>query len=101
MNEPNRIQHPIVRLMSSRSGHFLLESGHHGSLWLDLELLCLDPAAVRPFAVELAARLKRYDVQAVCGPLIEGAFVALMVAPAPGVAFTYAERLPQGPGQEL
>lgn len=101
MNEPDRIPHPIARLMSSRSGHFLLESGHHGSLWLDLELLCLDPAAVRPFAVDLAARLKPYDVEAVCGPLIEGAFVALMVASELGLTFTYAERLPQDPGQEL
>jgi len=101
MNEPDRIQHPIARLMSSRSGHFLLESGHHGSLWLDLELLCLDPAAVRPFAVDLAARLKPYDVEAVCGPLIEGAFVALMVASELGLTFAYAERLPQGTGQEL
>ncbi|MBM2843221.1 MAG: phosphoribosyltransferase, partial [Anaerolineales bacterium] len=98
MNEPDRIQHPVARLMSSRSGHFLLESGHHGSLWLDLELLCLDPAAVRPFAVNLAARLKPYDVEAVCGPLIEGAFVALMVASELGLTFTYAERLPQDPG---
>ena len=101
MDEPDRIQHPIARLVSSRSGHFLLESGHHGSLWLDLEVLCLDPAAVGPFAVDLAARLKPYDVEAVCGPLIEGAFVALMVAAELGLTFTYAERLPQGPGQEL
>ncbi len=101
MNEPDRIGHPIARLMSSRSGHFLLESGHHGSLWLDLEVLCLDPAAVRPFAVDLAARLKPYDVEAVCGPLIEGAFVALMVASELGLTFAYSERLPQGTGQEL
>jgi len=101
MHEADRIQHPIARLISSRSGHFLLESGHHGSLWLDLEVLCLDPAAVRPFAVELAARLKPYAVEAVCGPLVEGAFVALMVASELGLSFTYAERLQQGPGQEL
>ena len=101
MNEPDWIQHPIARLISARSGHFLLESGHHGSLWIDLETLCLNPAAVRPFAVDLAERLKPYDVEAVCGPLIEGAFVALMVASELGLSFTYAERLPQGEGQEL
>jgi orotate phosphoribosyltransferase len=87
--------------MSSRSGHFLFESGHHGSHWLDLEVLCLHPAAVRPFVLELAARLKRYELEAVCGPLIEGAFVALMVASELGLTFTYAERLAQEPGRDL
>lgn len=29
-------------------GHFLLESGHHGDLWLDLELLCLRPRQIEP-----------------------------------------------------
>jgi len=101
MNESDRSQPSLASLMSSRSGHFLFESGHHGSLWLDLEALCLDPAAVRPFALELAARLEPYALQAVCGPLIEGAFVALMVASELGLNFTYAERLPQDPGGDL
>ena len=101
MDELDRIQHPIARLMSSRSGHFLLESGHHANLWLDLEGLCFDPAAVRPYAVELAARLKPYDLEAVCGPLIEGAFIALMVAAELGLPFTYADRLAQQPGGDL
>lgn len=76
----------------ARRGHFKLESGHHGDFWLDLETLCLRPANIQPFAAQLAARLRPYDVDAVCGPLNEGAFVALMVASELNCDFTYAER---------
>jgi len=27
----------VLELLSARRGHFLLESGHHGDLWFDLE----------------------------------------------------------------
>lgn len=84
---------PILDLLAARRGHFRLESGHHGSLWLDLEQLCLRPECVRPFAAELARKLASHRIEAVCGPLNEGAFVALMVAEELGVDFTYAERI--------
>lgn len=86
------MQDDIARLLPAREGHFRLESGHHGDLWLDLELLCLRPEPVRRFAAQIAARLATHDVEAVCGPLVEGAFLALMVAAELGVPFTYAER---------
>ena len=73
----------------------MLESGHHGDLWLDLELLCLRPDRVRPFANELAARLTKYGTEVVCGPLVEGAFLALMVASEMGLPFTYSQPLPE------
>ena len=82
----------VVRRLAMRRGHFKLASGHHGNLWLDLELLCLRPLAIRQLAVELARRLARYDIGTVCGPLVEGAFVALMVASELDVEFSYAER---------
>lgn len=84
----------VIALMPARRGHFLLESGHHGDLWLDLELLCLDPGPVRRLAARVAARLAPYDIDVVCGPLVEGAFVALMVASELGVPFSYSERFP-------
>ena len=84
----------VIALMPARRGHFIFESGHHGDLWLDLELLCLHPEPVRPLAARVAARLTPYEVDAVCGPLVEGAFVALMVAETLGVPFSYAERFP-------
>jgi orotate phosphoribosyltransferase len=67
------LQDDVLSLLAARKGHFLLESGHHGDLWLDLELLCLRPRLVRPAAAELAERLSVLGVDAVCGPLVEGA----------------------------
>lgn len=81
----------LHQLVHARRGHFLLESGHHGDLWLDLELLCLHPQRVEPLAAELARRLAPYRLDAVCGPLVEGAFVAMMVAGELDVEFLYTE----------
>jgi len=82
----------LNQLIHARRGHFLLESGHHGDLWMDLELLCLHPHHIQPFASELAIRLREYSVNAVCGPLVEGAFVAMMVASELDVEFFYTEQ---------
>lgn len=82
----------LTALLRRRRGHFELESGHHGDFWLDLESLCSRPSQVRPLAAELAQRLRRYDVEVVCGPLVEGAFVGLLVAEELDVEFVYAER---------
>jgi orotate phosphoribosyltransferase len=82
----------LLSLVSGRQGHFRLESGHHGDLWFPLETLCLNAREIRPFAVRLAEQLKKYDVEVVCGPLVEGAFVALLVSLELGCEFVYAER---------
>jgi orotate phosphoribosyltransferase/GNAT superfamily N-acetyltransferase len=82
----------VLSLFDSQKGHFRFESGHHGNLWLNLELLCLRPARVKPFAVKLARQLAQYKVEAVCGPLVEGAFIAQIVAEELDVEFFYAER---------
>jgi orotate phosphoribosyltransferase len=78
-------------LLSVRRGHFQFEAGHHGDLWLDLDLLLLEPTRLRPFAEELARRLGRHHVEAVVGPLVGGAFVAQMVASELGVLFAFSE----------
>jgi orotate phosphoribosyltransferase len=82
----------LCRLLAGRAGHFRLESGHHGDRWLDLDALVLRPRAVRPFAAALARRLAGRGVDAVCGPLTGGAFVAQMVAEELGAEFYPAER---------
>jgi orotate phosphoribosyltransferase len=82
----------LLSLVRGRQGHFLLESGHHGDLWYQLETLCLHSRDIRPFAGQLAGQLARYEVEVVCGPLVEGAFVALLVSVELGCEFTYAER---------
>jgi len=83
----------VLQSLPLRTGHFRYESGHHGAVWLDLELLCLHPEPIRVLAGRLASALPSYHVETVCGPLVEGAFVALMVASALDVPFTYAERI--------
>ena len=40
----------------------MLESGHHGDLWFDLETLCLNFREIRAFGERLAAQLKKYRV---------------------------------------
>src|SRR5271156_3482888 len=86
------MQKNVLELLSGRQGHFLLESGHHGDLWLDLETLCLQPRRAQAVAVELSALLSDLQLDAVCGPLVEGAFVAIMVALQLDIQFTYSER---------
>jgi orotate phosphoribosyltransferase len=86
------LQAEVVRLLPARAGHFRLESGHHGNLWLDLELLCLHPDPIRRLADVLSEAVSRYAIDAVCGPLVEGAFVALMVASRLEIPFIYSER---------
>jgi orotate phosphoribosyltransferase len=83
----------VLGAAAARQGHFVYESGHHGDLWLDLELLCFEPSKMRPLAEELAKRVREQRVELVCGPLVEGAFVVLLVAEELGVEFVYAERL--------
>ena len=82
----------VLKLLATRRGHFLLESGHHGDLWLHLESLCLRPRLIQPLAVELARSISDLGVEAVCGPLVEGAFVGMLTALDLEVDFIYSER---------
>jgi orotate phosphoribosyltransferase len=74
-----------------------MESGHHGDLWLDLDLLFVRPGHLKPFVEALGRRLSRHPIEAVCGPLTGGAFVAQAVASELDVEFSYAERLADAP----
>jgi len=91
----------IVELLAARRGHFALESGHHGDLWLDLESLFLRPSRVAGFAAELARRLAPAGVEAVCGPLVGGALLAQAVAARLDAEFLYAEPLAPAAGAGL
>src|SRR2546428_10075484 len=85
------MQEQVAELLPTREGHFVFESGHHGQVWLDLQLLLLHPERVQPLAEALADRLRGYHAAAVCGPLVEGAFVGLMVASSLRLPFYYSE----------
>ena len=91
----------LLQLLAARQGHFRFESGHHGTLWLDLELLFHKPHRIRPFAVEIARRLRGMEVAAICGPLVEGAFVAQMVAEELALPFSYSEPVASGESDAL
>jgi orotate phosphoribosyltransferase len=85
--------HNLLSLLSAHKGHFRLESGHHGDVWLELESLFLHPERLQPFVTALAEVLSRYEIQGVCGPLAGGAFLAQGLATELKVAFTYTERV--------
>jgi orotate phosphoribosyltransferase len=87
------MQTELLTLIAARNGHFRLESGHHGSLWLDLDPLFLRPGRLRRFVAGLADKLARHAVEAVCGPLTGGAFLAQSVAAVLDVEFYYTQRV--------
>jgi orotate phosphoribosyltransferase len=84
----------VVQLARPRSGHFDLGTGYHGDLWLDLDALLLRPALLRPYIGWLGERLREHSVDAVCGPLEGGAFLAYAAADLMGVAFLPGYRSP-------
>jgi orotate phosphoribosyltransferase len=86
------MEEKLLDLLSVRRGHFVLESGHHGNLWLDLDSLLLRPAGLLPVARDLARRLSGHGIEAAVGPLVGGAFVAEMVAAELDLRFAFAER---------
>ena len=83
----------FLELVAGRRGHFRLESGHHGGLWLDLDPLFAEPRRVAPFVAALATAIRPHEVTAVCGPLLGGAFLAQLVAHALDVEFWFTERV--------
>jgi orotate phosphoribosyltransferase len=87
----------FLKIVAGRRGHFRIESGHHGALWLDLDALFAEPRLVEPFVARLVAALRRHEVSAVCGPLLGGAFLAQLVAHHLGAEFSFTERvMPSG-----
>jgi orotate phosphoribosyltransferase len=86
------LQDEILNLIGARKGHFRYESGHHGDLWLELDALYLHPGRLRPFVTELSRRLAAHNVEAVCGPMVGGAFLAQLLAQELDVEFYFAEQ---------
>ncbi len=86
------MEQELLNLLSARKGHFRLESGYHGGLWLDLNLLFVRPGRIQPYVDALAERIDRHGIQAVCGPMVGGAFLAQAIASLLDIEFYYAER---------
>ncbi|MBV8217695.1 MAG: hypothetical protein JO325_04470 [Solirubrobacterales bacterium] len=94
----------LLALIHGRRGHFQLESGHHGELWLDLDTLFLRPARLVPFVKDLARRIAdAVDPDAVCGPLLGGGLIASAVATLLDIELYVAEPVAMagGGGDEL
>jgi orotate phosphoribosyltransferase len=91
----------FLELVSGRRGHFRLESGYHGGLWLDLDPLFYDPPRLQPFVAALAEALRPHAAEVVCGPLLSGAFLAQLVARELGAAFCFTERVTAPPADGL
>jgi orotate phosphoribosyltransferase len=86
------VREDFLSFVQGRQGHFQLESGHHGDLWLNLETLCLHSRSIQPFAAQLAAKLVPHKADVICGPLVEGAYIALLASIELGCDFVYAKR---------
>lgn len=93
--------HDLESMLGMRAGHLLLESGHHGELWLELDLLFSDPGRVDPLAGELAELLRPHGVEVVCGPLTGGALLAQLVAARLGAALAWTEKRSAAPSTGL
>jgi len=85
----------LLQLFETQSGHFGLEAGHHSDLWLEIPLAFLRPGRMRPHARRLARMLVAHRIEAICGPLVEGAFLAQMVAEELDVEFCFAGQFPR------
>jgi orotate phosphoribosyltransferase len=92
--EHDGVESRLIELAHPRYGHFDLGTGYHGDVWLDLDRLFLRPSVVRPHVRVLADRLREHRVDAVCGPMEGGAFLAYALADLLGVAFLPAYRAP-------
>jgi orotate phosphoribosyltransferase len=82
-----------MELVSTRRGHFRLESGFHTSLWLELDALFAEPRAVARFVAALSDKIRSHEVSVVCGPLLGGAFLAQLIAHTLDIEFCFTRRV--------
>lgn len=90
---PSEIELTVCDTVAASRGHFVYESGHHGDLWLDLDVLFVDARRVRGWAAALGEQAAACQPDLVCGPLTGGAFVAQPLAAEIGAGFVFTERL--------
>ncbi len=81
----------LIKSLPARRGHFLLESGFHSDFWFTLDALFVEPGKIAHQVSSLAELLRPYEISAVCGPLLGGAFLAQAIAADMGVRFYYTQ----------
>jgi orotate phosphoribosyltransferase len=86
------MEEELVKLLQGRRGHFQMESGFHSEFWFELDQLFERPKELHPFVVELAKRLARHNIDAVCGPESGGAKLAGLIAKELDIAYFFTMR---------
>ena len=86
------MQDALIQLLAGRRGHFRMESGYHSEQWFDLNALFSDRQRLQPFVNALAQRLAAHRIDALCGPMTGGAYLAEMVARELGIGSFITER---------
>ena len=71
--------------------HFVYISGDHGSGWVDKDTIFVDPQRARRLTQLLAAAVKRFNVEILCGPATGGLIVAQWTAFELGLPAVFAE----------
>jgi orotate phosphoribosyltransferase len=84
----------LVQLAQPSRGHFDLGTGYHGDVWLELDVLFLQPALLRQPVRWMASRLREHAVDAVCGPMEGGAILAYAVSDVLTAVFLPGYRTP-------
>lgn len=80
--------------------HFVYISGDHGSGWVDKDAIFVDPQRVRRLTQLLAAEVKRFEAEILCGPATGGLIVAQWTAFELGLPAVFAEHTqPRTAGQ--
>ena len=78
----------FMALASGRSGHFCMNRCLYSALWLDLDGHCSHhPSVLNRSSPYVRTCLGPFRVDAVCGPLLGGAFLAQRVAQRIGAEF--------------
>ena len=81
--------------------HFVYISGDHGSGWVDKDAIFVDPQRIRRLTQLLAAEVKQFNAEILCGPATGGLIVAQWTAFELGLPAVFAEHTQPRSAQQL
>ncbi|MBA4105421.1 MAG: phosphoribosyltransferase [Pirellula sp.] len=81
--------------------HFVYISGDHGSGWVDKDAIFVDPQRIRRLTQLLAAAVKQFNAEILCGPATGGLIVAQWTAFELGLPAVFAEHTQPRSAQQL
>jgi orotate phosphoribosyltransferase len=89
----DQVKQKLLKLLQSRTGHFLTESRFHTDLWFDTKYLFSDLNQLSPIVKELGKKLLIHKFDLICGPVDGGAKIAQMISKEFKIDFIISERL--------